>query len=177
MKKNLILILVVIIIIGGVSIALMWPSLIQNNELNKPIGGEKDEHGCLIAAGYSWCGAKQKCLRIWEDGCGRTAQPSSRDNIPQNKETCEAQKGEWGRFGLVIKEQCNLPTSDAGKTCRNQSECEGACIADLSQEDQDRITESKEVIETSGKCTPWLFTYGCNAYIKDGKVDGILCVD
>ncbi len=35
----------------------------------KPIGGETDEHGCLIAAGYSWCEAKQKCLRVWEEPC------------------------------------------------------------------------------------------------------------
>lgn len=33
------------------------------------IGGDKDEHGCLIAAGYSWCEAKQKCLRTWEEPC------------------------------------------------------------------------------------------------------------
>lgn len=35
----------------------------------KIIGGETDEHGCLIAAGYSWCEAKQKCLRTWEEPC------------------------------------------------------------------------------------------------------------
>jgi eight-cysteine-cluster-containing protein len=35
----------------------------------KPIGGDTDEHGCLIAAGYSWCESKQKCLRIWEENC------------------------------------------------------------------------------------------------------------
>lgn len=33
------------------------------------IGGEKDEHGCLIGAGYSWCETKQKCLRSWEESC------------------------------------------------------------------------------------------------------------
>lgn len=33
------------------------------------IGGDKDEHGCLGPAGYSWCEAKQKCLRTWEDPC------------------------------------------------------------------------------------------------------------
>lgn len=36
---------------------------------NKIIGGDKDEHGCLIAAGYSWCEVKQKCLRVWEESC------------------------------------------------------------------------------------------------------------
>jgi len=38
-------------------------------ETVKPIGGDKDEHGCLIAAGYTWCEAKQKCLRSWEEEC------------------------------------------------------------------------------------------------------------
>lgn len=42
------------------------------------IGGDKDEHGCLIAAGYSWCEAKQKCLRTWEEPCetGNTGLPN-----------------------------------------------------------------------------------------------------
>lgn len=178
--KKIILILIgaIVIIVAGFSIALLWPSLIQKNELNKPIGGEKDEHGCLIAAGYSWCEAKQKCLRVWEEGCGITNQPASRENVPQDKETCEAKKGQWGRSGLTLREQCNLPTSDAGKTCRNQEECEGTCIADLSQEEQDRIINQKEIIETNGRCTSWLLMAGtCEGYVKDGKVDGILCVD
>ena len=36
---------------------------------NNLIGGETDEGGCLIGAGYSWCPAKQKCLRVWEEAC------------------------------------------------------------------------------------------------------------
>jgi membrane-bound inhibitor of C-type lysozyme len=37
------------------------------------IGGQKDEHGCLVAAGYSWCDAKQTCIRQWEEYCTATA--------------------------------------------------------------------------------------------------------
>ena len=33
------------------------------------IGGDVDEGGCLIAAGYTWCEPKQKCLRVWEEPC------------------------------------------------------------------------------------------------------------
>lgn len=33
------------------------------------VGGKKDDHGCLLSAGYSWCEPKQKCLRIWEEEC------------------------------------------------------------------------------------------------------------
>ena len=33
------------------------------------IGGDKDVHGCIPSAGYSWCEEKQKCLRVWEEEC------------------------------------------------------------------------------------------------------------
>jgi membrane-bound inhibitor of C-type lysozyme len=33
------------------------------------IGGQRDDHGCLIAAGYTWCGAKNSCIRPWEQYC------------------------------------------------------------------------------------------------------------
>lgn len=33
------------------------------------VGGDKDEHGCIGSAGYTWCQEKQKCLRIWEEVC------------------------------------------------------------------------------------------------------------
>ena len=35
------------------------------------VGGDVDEHGCKPSAGYSWCEAKQKCLRVWEEPCTR----------------------------------------------------------------------------------------------------------
>jgi len=36
------------------------------------VGGDRDEHGCIGSAGYSWCEIKQKCLRIWEEPCDST---------------------------------------------------------------------------------------------------------
>lgn len=39
-------------------------------EVEKPVlGGDRDEHGCIGSAGYSWCEAKSKCLRTWEESC------------------------------------------------------------------------------------------------------------
>jgi len=35
----------------------------------KLIGGDKDEQGCLIAAGYGWCPSTGKCQRMWEEYC------------------------------------------------------------------------------------------------------------
>jgi len=36
------------------------------------VGGDRDVHGCIPSAGYSWCEAKQKCLRSWEENCTET---------------------------------------------------------------------------------------------------------
>lgn len=41
------------------------------------VGNDKDEHGCIPSAGYSWCDAKQKCLRPWEENCTDDARPGS----------------------------------------------------------------------------------------------------
>ena len=37
--------------------------------ITEPTGGQRDEHGCLVAAGYTWCESKAKCLRTWEEPC------------------------------------------------------------------------------------------------------------
>ena len=36
---------------------------------NKLIGGDKDEYGCLVGAGYQWCPSTEKCQRMWEEYC------------------------------------------------------------------------------------------------------------
>jgi len=43
---------------------------INLEEVKGPVvGGDRDEHGCIGSAGYSWCENKQKCLRSWEEEC------------------------------------------------------------------------------------------------------------
>jgi DNA-binding PucR family transcriptional regulator len=57
--------------IGGTTTAPAATSTSEEQQRRK-IGGDKDKHGCLIAAGYTWCESKQKCLRTWEEGCNAT---------------------------------------------------------------------------------------------------------
>lgn len=33
------------------------------------VGNDRDEHGCIPSAGYTWCEEKQKCLRLFEEPC------------------------------------------------------------------------------------------------------------
>ena len=65
------------------------------------IGGETDEHGCLIAAGYSWCESKQKCLRTWEEECSSETQ----------EQTTEDGTGELGTGMLLMQITDKKPES------------------------------------------------------------------
>ncbi|MFH1827448.1 MAG: hypothetical protein ABH812_03415 [bacterium] len=64
---------IIILIIAVITIYLStykqksWSELKEKEE--QIIGGDKDEGGCLIGAGYSWCEIKQECLREWEEPC------------------------------------------------------------------------------------------------------------
>ncbi|MDD4271196.1 MAG: hypothetical protein PHF50_00065 [Patescibacteria group bacterium] len=39
------------------------------NSAQPLVGNDRDEHGCIGSAGYSWCAAKQKCIRVFEEDC------------------------------------------------------------------------------------------------------------
>ena len=39
------------------------------DEQDQTLGGDRDEHGCIGSAGYTWCEEKDKCLRTWEEPC------------------------------------------------------------------------------------------------------------
>jgi hypothetical protein len=43
-------------------------STIENKENVPMVGGDKDAKGCIGSAGYQWSVAKNRCIRIWEDG-------------------------------------------------------------------------------------------------------------
>jgi hypothetical protein len=80
MKKIFILAGIVILLSAGTILALQYfyPDEYEKTEANADeetdsgqplLGGDRDEHGCIGSAGYSWCESKQKCLRIWEEAC------------------------------------------------------------------------------------------------------------
>lgn len=40
----------------------------QNNKEIQSIGGERDKHGCLPAAGQTWSKLKKKCIQVFNEG-------------------------------------------------------------------------------------------------------------
>ena len=37
-------------------------------EKTEIVGDDKDEHGCIASAGYTWSEAQKDCIRLWEKG-------------------------------------------------------------------------------------------------------------
>jgi len=81
------------------------------------IGGDKDAHGCLAAAGYSWCEAKSKCLRTWEEKCEISTDKysfiaiESRDGMKQYPdESIEIYKNQKLIKIIVIKDSFEKPS-------------------------------------------------------------------
>lgn len=65
------------------------------------LGGDRDEHGCLPSAGYSWCEAKDKCLRVWEESCEAAAAGS----ILAEASVSDPQPGQLVASPLVVQGQ------------------------------------------------------------------------
>jgi hypothetical protein len=73
-NKTLLIAAVVVLILAAVAAYVNYTGstkqiMVADNTNQPLIGGQKDAGGCLIAAGYSWCEPKKKCLRIWEEKC------------------------------------------------------------------------------------------------------------
>jgi len=94
----------------------------------------------------------------------------------KTKQECLMLGGEWGRFGEYDLDRCNEPTSDKGEACKGDSDCEGACIAELTQEQRKRVQQGEAII-IDGRCTAWTINMVCDAFVEDGKVPYISCRD
>lgn len=60
------------------------------------VGDDRDEHGCIPSAGYTWCEAKQKCLRAWEEDCS-----ALKTDAEQIKDVLVA-KYDWDADNIVL---------------------------------------------------------------------------
>lgn len=75
---------------------------------NRAVGGDRDSHGCLGPAGYTWCELKQKCLRTFEEKCEKEIAAPSALTTPGQKGsagvfTVPGQAAAlWGRVGAAI---------------------------------------------------------------------------
>lgn len=61
---------IVLLVIAIVAVVWLGWYLAQSYSQNRMMpGSDRDSHGCIPSAGYSWCEAKQQCVRVWETPC------------------------------------------------------------------------------------------------------------
>ena len=125
MRKALIIISVIILVIIGVIVGIYYYVLSNSEDL---VGGDKDEHGCIGSAGYTWDETKQKCVRVWEEimkeDCAKLGCPANSifaGSINSDKYyACECR---WAKS--VNKENliCFSSDAEAVNDGRTKSEC------------------------------------------------------
>ena len=82
--------------------------------------------------------------------------------------SCAARGGTMQPVGRMQRPTCVVPYADAGKTCSDKADCQGACIAEGNLEAQGA---------TTGQCQKANVQFGCYAKIVNGKATGAICVD
>lgn len=82
----------------------------QNPSEPMIVGGDKDEHGCIGSAGYTWCEPKQKCLRVFEETCYATVAEEIQHSLARKhvrpvtevKVTISKQDGDYVSGGVMF---------------------------------------------------------------------------
>jgi hypothetical protein len=98
--------------------------------------------------------------------------------LPRTQAACEQAGGRWGPAGLFPHPICKMPTHDGGRVCGDNDECEGVCLAALTQAQRDRLMRgARQKLAILGKCTPITPVFGCMAIVEKGFVTGMLCRD
>ena len=83
---------------------------------------------------------------------------------PAEIAACDAKGGTF--MPAVMTSSCAWPTRDAGKACRDSTECEGACVVPLDTPGGARITGACEAVAGVPECTNFLL---------DGAATGHVC--
>ncbi len=88
----------------------------KNKEKNIIVGGDKDEHGCIGSAGYTWNENKQECTRSWEekekekneDKPKEMEESKTKDFselIKEEIKKCEDKDGEWNKMSKTCNDK------------------------------------------------------------------------
>lgn len=129
MRKHIsILLLILLIAVVGALFLIFFNPLQKNNTPaeNGLLGGDRDSHGCIGSAGYTWCEAKEKCLRVWEEECTDIT-------LEDKKVFCEKDGGVWYSDNNVCeknslnKEECLAQDGvfeECASACRHDSKAE-----------------------------------------------------
>lgn len=53
----------------------------EKREKGAMVGSDKDNHGCIASAGYTWSEVRKDCIRLWEKGVRMNAVDDARKTL------------------------------------------------------------------------------------------------
>ena len=80
---------------------------------------------------------------------------------------CVQRGGQWTQLGRAPVHQCLMPTTDGGRPCTDNAQCEGLCLAPEGSLDGARV---------GGACSADSNRFGCRQQLRQGAAF-TLCVD
>jgi hypothetical protein len=87
---------------------------------------------------------------------------------PETKQACDACGGNWAKHGISETEGCICKTHDAGKICRDGTECEGQCLVAFDAKLEVAVPGPPPRGFYVGRCSEYETTFGCNKMIPSG---------
>lgn len=83
-------------------------------------------------------------------------------------QSCVVKGGTLQRQGMLGCYGCVIEYADAGKTCRDHSDCQGSCYS---------VNGTDFNAPAMGQCSANNSPFGCRQEIVNGKAQSMLCVD
>ena len=108
------------------------------------VGGDRDEHGCIGSAGYSWCETKAKCLRSWEEECPSSTLPIVDNSSTTNKTVILVSNEDTTKFC----DGANMDSAGYAKTITIQK----SILLQLADTSSATLAKAVAVQATSGQC-------------------------
>ena len=94
----------------------------------------------------------------------------------QDQASCEALGGRWGPIGLTRASSATSPPPTPASDASSSADCEGTCLAELTQDELDAGMRGNKVVHAAGKCSAWRIVVGCVPMVEDGVLRPI-CID
>lgn len=88
-----------------------------------------------------------------------TPEPPAAAPVSLEERACVRSRGQWVHLGRTSLRTCVRQTTDSGKRCTRESQCQGLCLA------------------RSGTCAPVVPLFGCNEILQDDGRRVTLCID
>ncbi|MCC5074067.1 hypothetical protein [Xanthomonas campestris] len=99
---------------------------------------------------------------------GVTPAPSTSTSTSADAAACTAKGGQMRPVGRMQTPRCVVPYADAGKTCTDNSDCSGDCLA---------TSIVPTGTATSGTCQRDSDRFGCRQEVVGGMGQAALCID